>query len=338
MSLPVVDLGDTGIKTTTLGFGCATLFRAPDAAERLRLLDVAYEAGIRHFDVAPIYGLGRAEPELGRFLRSRRSDVTVTTKFGQKPTLVGRYMARVQRPLRQLLRSRPVVGDHVRAHAATPSRLLYGEVGYDVAGARRSLRKSLRQLRTDYVDLFLLHDPAPESVRSAEICAFLDDARTAGLIRSWGITGAPEVADEVAQGFGRVPVLQVRGDVFTPPCASIQDGSALITYSVLGDPLARIVRYVRSSDAARERWHAATGADCGDPEVVSSFLLRAAFQANSAGVVLFGATRPPHILMASVIAGQGRHLAVRGNSDLDSFMSLVRTEPLTPGIGARSAS
>lgn len=338
MSLPVVDLGGTGIKTTTLGFGCATLFRAPDAAERLRLLHVAYEAGIRHFDVAPIYGLGRAEPELGRFIRSHRSEVTVTTKFGRRPTPAGRYLARVQRPLRQLLRSQPVVGDHVRAHAATPSRLLYGEVGYDAANAKRSLRKSLRQLRTDYVDLLLLHDPTPESVRSAEICAFLEDARTAGLIRSWGITGAPEVAVEVAQSFRHVPVQQIRSDIFTPPFASTPDGSGLITFGVIGNPLARIVQHVRAGDAARERWHTATGADCGDPEVTSSFLLRAAFQANNVGVVLFGATRSPHISMASAIAGQSRHLAVSGNSDLDSFMSLVRTELLTPDIGARRTS
>ena len=51
---------------------------------------------------------------------------------------------------------------------------------------------ALRALKTDYVDLLLLHDPLPGSVRSDEVSSFLEDARAAGLIRSWGIAGAPE--------------------------------------------------------------------------------------------------------------------------------------------------
>lgn len=338
MSLPVVDLGGTGIKTTILGFGCATLFRVPDAVERLRLLHVAYEAGIRHFDVAPMYGLGRAEPELGGFVRSHRSEVTVATKFGIRPTRAGRYLAYAQRPVRRILRSRPVVGDQVRAHAAAPSRLLYEKGGYDPVNARRSLRQSLRRLGTNYVDLLLLHDPVPGSVRSAEICAFLEDARTAGMIRSWGVSGAPEVAAEVALSFRYVPVQQVRGDIFASPLPSILDGSALITYGVISGPLPRIVNHVRISEDARKRWCAATGADCGDREVTSSFLIRAAFQANSSGVVLFGATRPSHIVTASAIAEKGRELSVPEKSDLDSFTSLIEAELLMPDTDAGRTS
>ena len=338
MSLPVVDLGGTGIKTTTVGFGCATLFRIPDAAERRRLLHVAYEAGIRHFDVAPMYGLGKAETELGSFIRSHRSEVTVTTKFGIRPTLAGRCFSCVQRPVRRILRSKPAVGDQVRAHAAAPTRLLYKKGGYDAVNAKRSLRRSLRRLRTDYVDLLLLHDPIPGSVRSAEIYAFLEDARTAGLIRSWGIAGAPEVTLEVALSFHHVPVQQVRSHILASSFPSVPDCSALITYGVISSPLAQIVRHVRASEAVRERWSTATGADCGDPEVTSSFLLRAAFQANSSGVVLFGATRPPHIGAASAIAERSRHLAVDEKSDLNSFISLVQTELLMPDNGTRRAS
>jgi hypothetical protein len=98
------------------------------------------------------------------------------------------------------------------------------------------------------------------------------------------------------------------------------------------------VQHVRASDAACERWNTATGADCGDPEVTASFLLRAAFQANSDGVVLFGATRSQHISTASAIAGQSRRLVATENSDLDSFMSLVRTELQTPDTETRSTS
>ena len=75
--------------------------------------------------------------------------------------------------------------------------------GFHAAGARRSLERSLRALRTDYIDLFLLHDPVPGSVRSDEVSACLEEARAAGLIRSWGIAGDLEPTDEVARSFHR---------------------------------------------------------------------------------------------------------------------------------------
>jgi len=326
MSLPVVDLDGTGIKTTTLGFGCATLFRAPDAAERLRLLHVAYEAGIRHFDVAPMYGLGRAESELGRFIRSHRSEVTVANKFGIRPTPAGRCFAYVQRPVRRILRSKPAVGAQVRAHSAAPSRLLYEKGGYDAVNAGRSLRQSLRRLRTDYVDLLLLHDPIPGSVRSAEIYAFLEDARSAGLIRSWGIAGAPEATLAAALSFSHVPVQQVRSHVFASSLSSIPEGSALITFGVISSPLARIIQHVRASAAIRERWYTATGPIAVIPKLRHPFSFARPFNRIALCVVLFGATRPPHIGAASAIAERSCRPSAAEQSDLDSFMSLVQAE------------
>lgn len=343
MSLPVVELGSTGIKTTILGFGCATLFRAPDPAERSRLLCLAHEAGIRHFDVAPMYGLGRAEPELGAFIRPHRADVTVTTKFGIRPTIACRYIAGVQRPVRRFLASRPQTSEQVRAHPAAPGRLLYKRGGYDAASARRGLQQSLRRLRTDYIDFFLLHDPLPGSIRSAEIYAFLEDAVTRGLLRSWGATGAPDTVSEVAQGFQRMPVFQLRGDIFASSAPCLPDGTALITHSAISNYLGLIVGHARSGEGARDRWNTAAGTDCSDPEAVAPLLLRAALRQNCSGVVLFGATRPSHIKAATTIAAQcGRAhrgpLPAAGNLDLDSFISLAREELLQPpgGTGGRS--
>src|SRR5579862_403502 len=244
MSLTRLYLGSSGIRVTPLGFGCATLFRASDPAQRSRLLQAAYDAGIRHFDVAPMYGLGRAEPELGSFTRRHRSDVTIATKFGIRPTLAARGLAYAQRPVRRAFESKPTIRDQARTHAAAPSRLLYDNSGYDAGGARRSLHRSLRTLKTDYVDLLLLHDPLPGSVRSDEVSSFLEDARAAGLIRSWGITGAPETTSAVAQSFVRVPVLQLQDDVFVRSSRHAPVGSAFITFGVISPALGRIVQHV----------------------------------------------------------------------------------------------
>ena len=326
MSLPSLDLGTSWIRATTLGFGCATLFRASDPAQRARLLHAAYDAGIRHFDVAPMYGLGRAEPELGSFTRVHRSEVTIATKFGIRPTLAARGLAYAQRPIRRTFESKPAIRDQARTHAAAPSRLLYEQGGYDARGARLSLQRSLRALKTDYVDLLLLHDPLPGSVRSDEVSSFLEDARTAGLIRSWGLAGAPETTGEVAQSFPRIPVLQLPDDIFAQSIRRAPAGSVfIITFGVINRALVRIVQHVRADKSTRSRWASIIGADCGDPDITSSFLLRSALQANSSGMVLFGATQVSHIRTAA--AALAKQLsAVPDKSDIDSFMSLVNAE------------
>ena len=334
MSLRTLDLGSGGIQATPLGFGCATLFRASDPAQRSRLLHAAYDAGIRHFDVAPMYGLGRAEPELGSFTRTYRSEVTIATKFGIRPTLAARGLAYAQRPFRRTFESKPAIRDQARTQAAARSRLLYEKGGYDASGARRSLQRSLRALKTDYVDVLLLHDPLPGSVRSDEVFSFLEDARAAGLIRSWGIAGPPKTTGEVARSFPRIPILQLPDDIFIQSLRREPAGSALITFGVIGRALARIVQYVRSDESTRYRWKDVIGADCGDPDVTSYLLLRSALQVNSSGVVLFGTTQLPHIRTAATALE--KHLSsVSDKSDTDSFMSLVDAELCVPPAAER---
>src|SRR5665213_3755850 len=81
-ALPRIALADTGRETTRLGFGGAGLMGRLSERESLRLLETAYDAGIRHFDVAPSYGHGMAERCLGKFLRGKIDQVTVATKYG----------------------------------------------------------------------------------------------------------------------------------------------------------------------------------------------------------------------------------------------------------------
>ena len=75
-----INLGTSGRTTTRLGFGCGSIMGAMSGRDSLALLEAAYDAGIRHFDVAPRYGYGEAESCLGEFLQRHRGQVTVTTK------------------------------------------------------------------------------------------------------------------------------------------------------------------------------------------------------------------------------------------------------------------
>ncbi len=83
--------------TSSLGLGCATLFHLPRPVDRRMILDTAFAHGITHFDVAPMYGFGLAEPELGSFLQGRRSEITVTLRVGYSVRCGQRYVGSLRR-------------------------------------------------------------------------------------------------------------------------------------------------------------------------------------------------------------------------------------------------
>jgi D-threo-aldose 1-dehydrogenase len=326
MTNRTVKLGATGIESTALGFGSANIFRLSSAAQRSRILCAAYDAGIRHFDTAPMYGLGLAEAEVGRFARGRRDSMTIATKFGIAPSRPGRVAGRVQGPIREALEAFPALRNQAREKAAGPQSglagaLLYSAEGYHPAAARKSLERSLRALDTDYVDVFLLHDPEPGSVRSTDVCSYLEDARNAGLIRTWGIAGEVAPSLRIASGFSAgVPVLQVRDDIWLrSPRRTPRGNGGLITFGVLGAALDRLMGSLAAVPEERARLTELSGADCAGAEAVASLLLAAALRENGSGIVLFSTVRP-HRIRQAIEAEQ--MFAARGQA-LDALFRLT---------------
>ena len=97
MSDRIVKLGTTGTETTAVGFGGAHLVRLPIAAKRAQVLCAAYDGSVRHFDVAPTYGLGYPDSETGRLARGRGDTITVATKFGTRLARRPRRSQRTQK-------------------------------------------------------------------------------------------------------------------------------------------------------------------------------------------------------------------------------------------------
>jgi D-threo-aldose 1-dehydrogenase len=286
--LPVRSLPGTGVTTSAVGFGCAGLFGLPGRAGRRTLLEAVYDAGIRHFDVAPMYGLGLAEAELASFLKGRRADVTVTTKFGIEPALLTRAIAPFQGPVRVFLASRPNVRAGLRNSGRGPragpvGRLLYSSPGYGRRAAQLSLERSLRALGTDYVDVFLLHDPAGDLARAAELACYLDEQQRLGRIRCWGVTGQPAGLSRPGR------VLQVRDDIFGPPPRP--DGAAMITFGALARALPVLRRFLARSPGAIRAWSDRLGTDLAEEPALPRTLLRLALARNPGGPVLFSTIR-----------------------------------------------
>lgn len=303
-------LGATGIETSRVGFGCADLFREPSRSGRRRLLDAAFHAGIRHFDAARMYGLGMVESEIGSFASDKRDRIVIATKFGIEPTPAARAISRVQAPIQRAFRLLASEGARVRPREVDPrsgrvGRLLYRSGDYTARAARASLERSLRALRSDYVDLLLLHDPLPGASPSDDVAEYLESAREAGRIRAWGVAGETLPAIDAARRMATtVPVLQVRGELFSRRSGLVPQGAAhaTILFGVIGRATARIVAHLRGNDAVRCRWNAEVGVDCCAAETLAPLLVREAAAANPHGPVLFSTTRPDRIEPAAAAA------------------------------------
>jgi aryl-alcohol dehydrogenase-like predicted oxidoreductase len=125
-------LGDSGLTVSTVGLGCNNIGKRLDKDATRALVDAAIDAGVTLFDTADIYGAepGASEDLLGQGLLGRRENVVLATKFGK-----------------------PMRGVTLPAHEARGSRRYI----------HAAIEHSLRRLRTDYIDLYQMHEPDPRT-------------------------------------------------------------------------------------------------------------------------------------------------------------------------------
>ncbi|GMA64675.1 aldo/keto reductase [Alicyclobacillus fastidiosus] len=146
--------GQTDMKVSALGFGGSEIGGAQDAKTVDALLGSALDAGLNLIDTAECYG--RSEELIGQVVSHRRSDYYLFSKCGHASGL------------------------------ATPD--------WDVQTLRDSIDRSLKRLRTDYLDLLQLHSCSLEALQQGDVIEVLQRARDAGKVRYIGYSGDNEAA------------------------------------------------------------------------------------------------------------------------------------------------
>ena len=194
-----------------LGFGTAKL-RSVNGGLSARssnyLLESAFEQGIRFFDTAPGYGQGQAEEAIGRLDARFRHEVSVCSKVGYS---YGRGAA-VINTLKPFLRTAASIAPFLKKVAQGSRRRIQqqGSISVHIAppAIRASLVSSLRRLRRDTLDVFLLHDPNLNSL-SAENSTELDSLAKEGLIGRWGVSTDDLMVARRAAEMNGLTVLQL---------------------------------------------------------------------------------------------------------------------------------
>jgi aryl-alcohol dehydrogenase-like predicted oxidoreductase len=199
-------IGPAGPVLPRLGLGCSRLgsMLGADAAQAARLLHHALDRGVTLFDTADIYGQGDSERLIGAAIAGR-DDVTVITKAGQCFSPMQRLVARVKAPLRPLIRALPRLRGSVAQHRAAP-------LPRDYSGAhlRRAVEGSLRRLRRERIELFLLHSPSlPQLLAAEEGVALLARLVEEGKLGGWGVSADDAAVAQAAMTLPGLAALQL---------------------------------------------------------------------------------------------------------------------------------
>jgi aryl-alcohol dehydrogenase-like predicted oxidoreductase len=157
-------LGHTGVEVSNLCLG-TMMFGAwgnPDHDESIRIIHAALDAGVNFVDTADVYSRGESEQIVGKALRGRRDDIVLATKV------------------------HGAMGDD-RNQRGNSRRWIVREV-----------EESLRRLGTDWIDLYQIHRPEPDTAIDETLGALTDLVR-AGKVRYIGSSTFPAHAIVSAQ-------------------------------------------------------------------------------------------------------------------------------------------
>lgn len=177
MSLRTRQLGHSDMAITPVGIGTAPIGSTPawrinwgpqDEGESIRTIQMALDLGVNWIDTAPFYGWGRAEQIVGKAVRGRRERVYLFTKCGTLPDGQGGWREDLS-----------------------------------PASIRREVESSLRNLQTDYLDLYQFHDPDPRTPIE-ESWATLQALIQEGKVRYGGLSNHP--VELMARAMALAPV------------------------------------------------------------------------------------------------------------------------------------
>ena len=158
----------TDLDLSEIGFGLWTLgtdwWGRIEESDKVRLLEKAFDLGITTFDTADTYGKGYGEEILAKALGQDRQNIIIATKFGYD------FYDSVER-----------IGHQERTQRFEPDFI------------RFACEQSLRRLKTDYIDLYQLHNPRVDALEKDEVFELLNTLVKEGKIRYYGAALGPDI-------------------------------------------------------------------------------------------------------------------------------------------------
>ena len=286
-----------GWRPPAAGFGCSSLMATLTRSQSLVVLAAAKDAGVTHFDVARSYGYGQAESVLGEFSSRCRDTITITSKFGIEPP--SRHLSRgpLMTVARGLARTIPWLRPMMRRRAAG----LVRPGVFDVSSAILSLETSLRELRTDYIDVYLLHECDLVAAQDDGLFKFLSRSVQSGKILRYGVSASCDVVSElvVSPSRDRIAVIQTSDVLKHSDCLAISGrNKTLFLHSALSRTLS-LLASSRLSESETKVWSSKVGVNLSSPENVASLTFASARARYPDSCTLFTSRNPRRTMLSA---------------------------------------
>ena len=266
--------------------------------DSLRALEAAAAAGINFFDTARSYGYGESEGVLGEFLHGHRESAVICTKFGIQPVVSGGWKQRIKPLAQTAIKLFPGLRKHARRQVHKSA----DPVWFTADLLKSSLETSLSELRTDYVDILLLHGARMETLENAELFDALASLVADGKVRMAGISGEHNVIFETSHK--GISVLKTAQFAMDPVHLHLMDRLTrtgdmfLVANHPFGgaDGVRRLTERVRSlaadpslEAALRERL------DTSDPQLLPEIIFGSILESSGISAVVASMLRTEHI-------------------------------------------
>lgn len=180
------DFGKTGLKVSEVGFGGWAIggnehgnsYGPTDDKVSIDAIHKAIDLGCNFFDTADVYGWGHSEELLGKAIKGKRDHLIIATKVGSD------------------------FYQGTGFQTFTPDYIRY------------AFEKSLQRLRTDYIDVYQLHNPSLRILNKPETYEVLQDLKKEGKIRAWGVSIFDPIEGLTALKIGQPDSIQVSFNLF----------------------------------------------------------------------------------------------------------------------------
>ncbi|OGJ87587.1 MAG: hypothetical protein A2268_04055 [Candidatus Raymondbacteria bacterium RifOxyA12_full_50_37] len=175
-------LGRTGLTVSEIGLGTLAI-GGPwsfggfefgrgqvDDKNSLKMISIALDAGVNFIDTADIYGYGKSEEIIGKGIEGKREKTVICTKVGNRGT----------------------------------EREWFKD--FSPAWIKAACEQSLKRLKTDYIDVYLLHSPDEDFIFRDDLFTAFNELKKEGKIRFYGcsVVSPKQGVDFLSSGYGDV--------------------------------------------------------------------------------------------------------------------------------------
>jgi aryl-alcohol dehydrogenase-like predicted oxidoreductase len=217
-----ITLGRSSVKVTRLTFGAwaigGWMWGGADKKDALKAIHKSLDLGVTTIDTAPVYGFGLSEEIVGEAVKGVRKDVQILTKYGMIwDKKIGKFY----------FNSTDNEGKPVSIYRYAGKESVINEC-----------EKSLKRLRTDYIDLLQIHwsdptTPIKETMEAMKILLKAGKIRAAGVC-NYNLEDMKAAADFIQLASNQVPYSMLRRDIendIVPWC--IKNNVSILPYSPL---------------------------------------------------------------------------------------------------------